>query len=93
MPANEQESGWMNVNDILPKLTDKQLTCLSLIAEFYKANRFYPSRSEIAQKMGVTAGAAGQHIVLLQKKGYLELETGERRNIRLTQRALERLSQ
>ena len=92
MEESQIEAGRIDVKDILPKMTEKQLECLSIIASFYKENRYYPSRRQIAQKMGITAGAAGGHILLLQKKGYLELETGERRNIRLTQKALERLN-
>ena len=79
------------LGQMLPKLTDKQLSCLLSIAEFYTVNRFYPSRRELAGILGVSTSSASQHINFLIKKEYLVVEVGERRNIRLTDKALERI--
>lgn len=76
---------------MLPKLTDKQFSCLLSIAEFYATNRFYPSRRELAGILGISASSVSQHINFLIKKEYLVVEVGERRNIRLTGKALERI--
>ena len=82
----------INLETVLPKITDKQQECLSFIASFFRDNQYYPSRREIAAFMSITPAAANQHIMLLEKKGYLTVETGERRNIRLTASALQRLA-
>ncbi len=82
----------INLDTILPKLTDKQQEYLSFIVKFFQENQFYPSRREIAAHMNVTVAAVNQNITLLKKKGYLTIESGERRNIRLTANALQRLA-
>lgn len=82
----------INLETVLPKITDKQQECLSFIAGFFRDNQYYPSRREVAAFMGITPAAVNQHIMLLEKKGYLTVETGERRNIRLTASALQRLA-
>lgn len=81
----------IDLETILPKLTEKQTQYLIVIAVFFKHNQYYPSRREIAADMNVTVGAVNESITLLEKKGYLTIETGERRNIRLTSIALRRL--
>lgn len=68
---------------VFPKLTDKQLTCLKFIYEFYKQNLYYPSRREVAEVMNISAPSANQHIEYLIHKGYLVRVVGESRNIRL----------
>jgi SOS-response transcriptional repressors (RecA-mediated autopeptidases) len=82
----------ISLENVLPKITVKQYECLAYIATFFRDNQYYPSRREIAAHMGITAAAVNQHISLLEKKGYLTVEAGERRNIRLNKTALQRLA-
>lgn len=82
----------IDLENVLPKITAKQQECLAFIANFFRTNQYYPSRREIATFMGITPAAVSQHIGLLGKKGYLTVESGERRNIRLTETALQRLA-
>ena len=92
MPKTAVESKDIKLETILPKITDKQQEYLLFIVGFFKENQFYPSRREIAAHMNVTVAAVNQNITLLEKKGYLTIESGERRNIRLTANALQRLA-
>lgn len=68
---------------VFPKLTDKQLTCLKFIYDFYKKNLYYPSRREVAEVMGISPPSANQHIEYLINKGYLDRVVGESRNVRI----------
>lgn len=92
MPPHEKDKWDISLDNVLPKITDKQYECLAFIAGFFRDNQYYPSRREIAAHMKITAAAVNQHIALLEKKGYLTVEAGERRNIRLNETALRRLA-
>jgi len=82
----------IDLETILPKITDKQKEYLIFIGSFFQHNRYYPSRREIAEHMNVTVAAVNQTITQLGKKGYLTVEPREPRGMRLTPRALERLA-
>ncbi len=80
------------VSDVLPKLTDKQNLCLKFIYDFYERNRFYPSHREIAQALIVKTTNMRPYLYPLEKKGYLMLDDSDSgRNIRLTERGLEKI--
>ncbi|MDR2604384.1 MAG: HTH domain-containing protein [Desulfovibrio sp.] len=90
--AVENQQDQLNLEIILPKMTDKQQEYLRFIVNFFQMNHYYPSRREIAAHMSVSVQAVNQNITLLQKKGYLTVATGGRRNIRLTANAVQRLT-
>jgi Mn-dependent DtxR family transcriptional regulator len=80
------------VSNVLPKLTDKQNLCLKFIYDFYEKNRFYPSHREIAQALIVKTTNMRPYLLPLEKKGYLiNDESDSGRNMRLTERALEKI--
>ncbi|KAA0208438.1 MAG: transcriptional repressor LexA [Ignavibacteriaceae bacterium] len=54
------------------KLTKKQSEILDFIAEYSGENPYPPTFKEIAEKFKITIGTVQDHIVALQKKGYLE---------------------
>lgn len=75
----------------LPRLTQRQEGCLARIYKFFLEHRYYPTSREIAKGINV-GNAANTHIAALVKKGYLMLRKGEPRNVRFTERGLEKLS-
>lgn len=85
---NELENSTLKV---LPILTDRQAECLIYIFEYFVRHRFYPTQREIAQEMKLRTNSAETHIVPLIKKGYITKELGQRRNLRLTPAALQKL--
>lgn len=77
---------------LLPPLTERQLQVLDLIYRLVLEKQAYPTQREVGDVLGFTQATTGQHIDALLKKGYLSKAAGEfRRNIRLTQLAVEKL--
>ncbi|MDR9432506.1 MAG: transcriptional repressor LexA [Spiribacter sp.] len=67
-------------------LTPRQAQILELIRHFMAKTGYPPTRSEIAAELGFrSANAAEQHLRALAKKGYLTLQPGASRGIRLSQ--------
>lgn len=82
----------------LPPLTEKQGKCLEFILNFFAEHRYYPTQREMAEAMGIKSNTAEMYLKPLQEKGYIQRQPGKkgkgkgpRRNIRLTNNALERL--
>ncbi len=76
---------------VLPTLTKRQAEVLTFLGRYFQAHRDYPTQREIADHFGVSQNAAALHLVALGKKNYVVRLPGERRNIRLTALALEKL--
>jgi DNA-binding MarR family transcriptional regulator len=76
---------------VLPPLTPNQGKCLEFILNFFAEHRYYPTQREIAKEMKIKSNTAEMYIGPLEQKGYLQREEVSRRNIRLTDDALERL--
>ena len=79
---------------LFPQLTDRQLKLLRFIEIFVTKQQMYPTQREIADKFGYSQAAAGQYVMALVKKGYLARDPNfDRRNIRLTHLAIEKLNE
>ena len=76
---------------VLPTLTKRQTEVLVYLGRYFQSNRDYPTQREIADHFGISQNAAALHLVALGKKNYVVRLPGERRNIRLTALALEKL--
>jgi SOS-response transcriptional repressor LexA len=77
-----------------PALTDRQLAMVRWIHEYAVRERQYPTQREVAAGLGYSQAAAGHHIQALVKKGYLAMlprTEVSRRNMRMTQLAVEKL--
>lgn len=65
-------------------LTDRQREVLDWVQEFLESNGFPPTRSEIAAAFGWTGtNGATDHLLALQRKGYLEVLPNTARGIRV----------
>lgn len=76
---------------VLPTLTKRQMEVLAYLDRYFQANRDYPTQREIADHFQISQNAAALHLAALAKKNYLVRLPGERRNIRLTALAMEKL--
>lgn len=76
---------------VLPTLTKRQTEILTFLGSYFQSNRDYPTQREIADHFGISQNAAALHLVALGKKNYVLRLPGERRNIRLTALAMEKL--
>ncbi len=76
---------------VLPTLTKRQAEVLTFLGRYFQTHRDYPTQREIADHFGISQNAAALHLVALSKKNYVVRLPGERRNIRLTALALEKL--
>lgn len=76
---------------VLPPVTEKQGRCLEFILNFFADHRYYPTHREIAEGMRIRSNTAEMYLQPLELKGYLQREPNRRRNIRLTDDALEKL--
>jgi len=74
-------------------LTDRQFECLKFIYGYFITRRFYPTQREIAEALGVRSNTAAFFTGPIEKKGYLHVEPGRRRNIRLTPLAIKLLTE
>ena len=68
----------------MEELTARQAEVLQLIADFLQSTGFPPTRAEIAAQLGFrSANAAEDHLRALERKGYIEIQPGASRGIRL----------
>lgn len=52
-------------------LTDRQREILNFIIDFKADNEYSPTLREIGEACGFTVGRAFDHVMVLQKKGYI----------------------
>jgi repressor LexA len=64
-------------------LTPKQLRVLMFIRDFTHARGYAPTMQELADEFGVSKVTVFEHIVALQKKGYLRRSRHKARSLRL----------
>ncbi len=76
---------------VLPTLTRRQLEVLAFLNRYFHSYRDYPTQREIADYFSISQNAAALHLAALCKKKYVLRLPGERRNIRLTDIAFEKL--
>lgn len=77
---------------LFPALTERQEEVLSYVYKKVNKDKTYPTQREIAEAMGYQQAAAQQFLDALVKKGYLVKDTSiPRRNIRLTELAMEKM--
>ena len=70
--------------NVLPDLSPRQREALDFIAQQVGETGYPPTRSELADALGVrSANAAELHLQALARKGYIELVPGASRGIRL----------
>lgn len=77
----------------LQPLTDRQLSVLQFLHEYFSKNRCMPTRREIAEFLELKSLNVAPYLSALEKKGYVT-KKGERlrRNLELTQNAYEKLN-
>ena len=65
-------------------LTERQIETLDFIRRYIKKASYPPARSEIARALGLkNPSAVGNHLIALEKKGWLKLSLGVERGIKL----------
>lgn len=73
------------------KLTARQQRVYDLICESIQKQRRPPSVRELMRRLGMKSpNGIASHLVALEKKGYIDRETGISRNIRVTDQAIYR---
>jgi DNA-binding MarR family transcriptional regulator len=78
---------------VLPPLSEKQGQCLKFILEFFNEHRYYPTQREVVAAMGIKSSTAESYLEPLRRKGYLARKVKrQRRNIRLTSKARQKLA-
>jgi len=70
-------------------LTRRQLEVLHLLSDALRRTGTSPSVSELARRLGITPAAAHQHLVALERKGYLHWPRGRLRDVELRPPAVE----
>ena len=77
---------------LYPSLTDRQQEVLTFVYQKVNRDKAYPTQREIAAACGYHQAAAQQFLDALVKKGYLVKDPSiARRNIRLTELAVEKM--
>lgn len=66
-------------------LTPKQLRVLTFIRDFTRARGYAPTMQELADDFGVSKVTVFEHIVALQRKGYLRRSRHKARSLRLSE--------
>ncbi|HOO16583.1 MAG TPA: S24 family peptidase, partial [Phycisphaerae bacterium] len=66
-------------------LTPKQLRVLTFIRDYTKARGFAPTMQELADEFDVSKVTVFEHIVALQKKGFLRRSRHRARSLRLSE--------
>lgn len=90
-PDKDSKAG-LEALKVLPPLTEKQAQCLKFIFEFFIQHRYYPTQREVAAAMNLQSSTAESYLEPLRRKGYLARKVKrQRRNIRLTSKARQRL--
>lgn len=68
----------------LQSLTPKQLRVLMFVRDFLHARGYAPTMQELADEFGVSKVTSFEHVVALQKKGYLKRSRYKARSLRLS---------
>ena len=68
----------------LQSLTPKQLRVLIFVRDFLHARGYAPTMQEMADEFGVSKVTSFEHVVALQKKGYLRRSRYKARSLRLS---------
>jgi repressor LexA len=77
------------VSDSLPSLSPRQQQILRLISQFMLRHGLPPTRADLARALRLrNRQGIDQHLRAIERKGYLELEPGIARGIRLLQDAI-----
>ena len=66
----------------MEKLTEKQFKIFEFIKDFIKENRYPPSMREVGKQFDITVRAVSDHFKRIEKKGYIERESGKSRAIK-----------
>ena len=74
------------------EITGRQKQVLDFITDFSEENSYPPTVREISEHFGISLRAVQDHIIALQKKGYLSQSQKRARSIRVLSDALERES-
>jgi repressor LexA len=65
-------------------LSKKQAIALAWIRDYTEQNPYSPSLAEIAEAMGVKSSSTARALVgRLQEKGYIQMDAGQHRTIRV----------
>jgi len=67
----------------MKELTKRQTEILLFIEKYIKENGFSPSVREIAGYFKISAKGAYDHILALVKKGFITMQSGKPRTIRI----------
>ncbi len=65
------------------EITDRQKEVLNFISEFTEENSYPPTVREISEHFGISLRAVQDHIIALQKKGFLSQSQKRSRSIRV----------
>ncbi|MDR1785585.1 MAG: transcriptional repressor LexA [Spirochaetaceae bacterium] len=63
-------------------LTDRQKEVLSFLVEFNREHSFPPTIREICANFGISIRAVQDHLLALEKKGYIIVSSGEKKHSR-----------
>jgi repressor LexA len=70
----------------MEELTARQEEILQTIRDFIEENGYPPTRAEIAEMLGFrSVNAAEDHLKALERKGYIEIQAGASRGLRILQ--------
>jgi len=67
-------------------ITVRQLEVLHFIEGFIKDNGYSPTIREIGKHFRVSAKGAYDHVIALEKKGYVTYQTGKLRTLRIIEK-------
>ncbi|MCR4734602.1 MAG: transcriptional repressor LexA [Treponema sp.] len=67
----------------MKQITDRQKEVLNFISEFTEDNSYPPTVREISEHFGISLRAVQDHIIALQKKGFLSQSQKRSRSIRV----------
>lgn len=71
----------------MTELTERQQVILDAILHLQEKKGYIPTRAEIGQYVGIWPTGVQSHLVLLEKKGYIDLGAGRNRAIQLLEPA------
>ena len=65
------------------KATDRQIEVLNFIIRFKQEQGYSPTFRDIADGMNIGIKGAADHVSALERKGYLSIERGKSRSIKV----------
>ncbi|MGH6820547.1 MAG: transcriptional repressor LexA, partial [Methylocella sp.] len=72
----------------MDELTERQAEVLQMIRDFLQSTGFPPTRADIARELGFRSpNAAEDHLKALARQGFIEMQPGASRGLRLTEGA------